>query len=240
MADVLDRDPSTSDRKRRLELQGQMYESIEKLNLLTKALRKYKSLYIGEGDDDDDYELETPPSARMPPGFRRPVTGLLQLELIQARGLAHAPTRMFKMPDTVVYVKIDGNVVYKSKPSRNDKWLDICETHVNKATEVEISIYDGEAERSLPIGIYWLKITDIAEGLRKKKIQQENGTGWVPAEVYQKQDGGGPKQALQAQPQQPQQPKLVENMEEGIQAWFDVEPCGEMLLRVNFGMLLIG
>lgn len=55
MADVLDKDPSLSDRKRRHELQGQMYESIEKLNLLTKALRKYKSLYIGEGDDDDDY-----------------------------------------------------------------------------------------------------------------------------------------------------------------------------------------
>jgi hypothetical protein len=55
MADVMDRDPSLSDRRRRQELHGQMYESIEKLNLLTKALRKYKSLYIGEGDDDDDY-----------------------------------------------------------------------------------------------------------------------------------------------------------------------------------------
>lgn len=55
MADVMDRDPSLSDRRRRVELQGQMYESIEKLSLLTKALRKYKSLYIGEGDEDDDY-----------------------------------------------------------------------------------------------------------------------------------------------------------------------------------------
>lgn len=55
MADVMDRDPSLSDRKRRLDLQGQMYESIEKFSLMTKALRKYKSLYIGEGDGDDDY-----------------------------------------------------------------------------------------------------------------------------------------------------------------------------------------
>lgn len=53
MADVVDRNPS--DRRRKTELQGQMNESIEKLNLLSKALRKYKSLYIGEGDDDDDY-----------------------------------------------------------------------------------------------------------------------------------------------------------------------------------------
>ncbi|CEP06939.1 hypothetical protein [Parasitella parasitica] len=232
MADVMDRDPSLSDRKRRTELQLQMYESIEKLSLLTKALRKYKSLYIGEGDDDDDYELETPPSARMPPGFRRPVTGKLQLELVQARGLAHAPTRMFKMPDTIVYVKVDGNIVHRSKLSRNDRWLDVCETHVNKATEVEISIYDQEAERSLPIGMFWLKITDIAEGLRKKKIQQESGPGWVPAEVYQKQE----KEGIAPQPpaQQQQQPSHVESTQEGIQAWFDVEPSGEMLLRVNF------
>ncbi|KAI8644424.1 kinase-like domain-containing protein [Parasitella parasitica] len=236
MADVMDRDPSLSDRKRRAELQLQMYESIEKLNLLTKALRKYKSLYIGEGDDDDDYELETPPSARMPPGFRRPVTGKLQLELVQAHGLAHAPTRMFKMPDTIVYVKVDGNIVYRSRLSRNDKWLDMCETHVNKATEVEISIYDQEAERSLPIGIFWLKITDIAEGLRKKKIQQESGPGWVPAEVYQKQEKEGlDRLPIPHQQQlQPQQPSHVESNQEGIQAWFDVEPSGEMLLRVNF------
>ncbi|KAL7310939.1 Serine/threonine kinase, variant 2 [Mucor circinelloides] len=174
----------------------------------------------------------------MPPGFRRPVTGKLQLELVQARGLAHAPTRMFKMPDTIVYVKIDGNIVYRSKLSRNDKWLDMCETHVNKATEVEISIYDQEAERSLPIGIFWLKITDIAEGLRKKKIQQESGPGWVPAEVYQKQEQEGidPTDQRQQQvvPQQLQQPSHVESTQDGIQAWFDVEPSGEMLLRVNF------
>ncbi|KAI8327313.1 kinase-like domain-containing protein [Blakeslea trispora] len=247
MADVLDRDPSANDRRRRTELQGQMYESIEKLSLLTKALRKYKSLYIGEGDDEDD-ELETPPSARMPPGFRRPVTGKLQLELVQARGLAHAPTRMFKMPDTIIYVKIDGNVVFRSKPSRNDKWLDMCETHVNKATEVEISIYDQEAERSLPIGIFWLKITDIAEGLRKKKIQQENGSGWVPADVYQQQEqhadssydvdghhsAGSYNAAGGQQDFEAQESDYNESTQDGIQAWFDVEPSGEMLLRVNF------
>lgn len=179
-------------------------------------------------------ELETPPSARIPPGFRRPVTGLLHLELIQARGIAHAPTRMFKTPDTVVYVKIDGNVVYKSKASRNDKWLDVCETHVNKATEVEISIYDQEAERTLPVGIFWLKITDIAEGLRKKKIQQESGPGWVPAEVYQERESGGAHNAIPNQSHS-HHPKRVESTQEGIQAWFDVEPSGEMLLRVNFG-----
>ncbi|CAO3672534.1 unnamed protein product [Rhizopus stolonifer] len=231
MADVMDRDPSLSDRKRRLDLQGQMYESIEKFSLMTKALRKYKSLYIGEGDGDDDYEPETP-YVRMAPGLRRPVTGKLQLQILEARGLAHAPTRMFKAPDTIVFVKIDGNIVFRSKLSRQDKWIDLCETHVNKATEVEISIYDQEAERSLPIGIFWLKITDIAEGLRKKKIQQESDPRWVPADVYQKQEEiSQPDENTQ---EEEEGPKDVGMAEGGVQAWFDVEPSGEMLLQVNF------
>ncbi|KAG1442587.1 hypothetical protein G6F56_011002 [Rhizopus delemar] len=231
MADVMDRDPSLSDRKRRLDLQGQMYESIEKFSLMTKALRKYKSLYIGEGDGDDDYEPETP-YVRMAPGLRRPVTGKLQLQILEARGLAHAPTRMFKTPDTIVFVKIDGNIVFRSKLSRQDKWIDLCETHVNKATEVEISIYDQEAERSLPIGIFWLKITDIAEGLRKKKIQQESDPRWVPADVYQNQEEiSQPDEKTQ---EEEEGPKDVGMAEGGVQAWFDVEPSGEMLLQVNF------
>lgn len=53
MAAALEKDPSLSDRRQRTEVQGQLYESIEKLNLLNRALRKYKGLYIGEGDEDD-------------------------------------------------------------------------------------------------------------------------------------------------------------------------------------------
>ncbi|KAI9245982.1 kinase-like domain-containing protein [Sporodiniella umbellata] len=169
----------------------------------------------------------------MTPGSRRPVTGKLQLQILEARGLAHAPTRMFKAPDTIVYVKIDGNIVFRSKPSRQDTWNDYCETHVNKATEVEISMYDQEAERSLPIGIFWLKITDITEGLRKKKIQQESDPRWVPADVYQKQRAITPAdEGASVENEEEEEPKDTEL--DGMQAWFDVEPSGEILLQVNF------
>ncbi|KAI9320612.1 kinase-like domain-containing protein [Dichotomocladium elegans] len=232
LADVLGRDYSVGDKRRRDEVQGQMQESIEKRNLLDRALRKYKGLYIGEGDEDD-YELETPPSARVPPGFRRPVTGNLQLQIVEARELAHAPTRMIRAPDTIVVVKIDGNIEHQSRPSRNARWNDECKIHVNKASEVEIAIYDQGIERKLPIGILWLKITDIAEGLRKRKIQQEGGQGWVSAEVAQQRSrdmlhNNNPHSPI------PQQPATVPATEEGIEAWFDVEPLGEIALRLNF------
>jgi hypothetical protein len=56
MADAMDRNPST-DRKSRTELQDNLSESQEKLSLLNSALRKYKTLYIGEGGDEEDYGI---------------------------------------------------------------------------------------------------------------------------------------------------------------------------------------
>ncbi|KAI8098918.1 kinase-like domain-containing protein [Halteromyces radiatus] len=241
MADALDRLGTQNDRKQRDEIKNQMYESIEKLGLLNRALRKYKGLYIGEGEDEEeDYELETPPSARLPPGFRRPVTGKLQLEILEARELAHAPTRMIRSPETTVYIKIDGNIVFRSKSSKNDnRWNDLCEIHVNKASEVEVAIYDHSGERSLPIGMFWLRITDIAEGLRKRKIQQDNGQGWAPAGDagrQRKQDMDDQSHQQQQERPLPPLPTSAQVTEDGngIQAWFDVEPVGEMCLRLNF------
>ncbi|CEI93259.1 Putative AGC/PKC protein kinase [Rhizopus microsporus] len=222
MAEVLERNPS-GDRKNRTDIQDKMSESMEKLSLLNSALRKYKSLYIGEGGDEDDYELETPPSARLPPGFRRPVTGKLQLEILEACELAHAPTRLIRTPSTVVFVKIDNQIVFRSRPSKNDKWNELCETHVNKASEIEISIYDQSTEKSLPIGILWLKITDITEGLRKRKRPQ-----WVLAEQKQLAQGVDNDNVI------PPQPGVVNQAEGGIEAWFDVEPVGKVALRLNF------
>ncbi|CAO3647232.1 unnamed protein product [Cunninghamella echinulata] len=238
MSGALDRLGVQGDSKQRDEVKDQMYESIEKLGLLNQSLRKYKKLYIDEGDDED-YDVETPPSARLPPGFRRPVTGKLQLEILEAHELTHAPTRMIQHPETTVYIKIDGNVVFKSKPSRNDKWMELSEIHVNKASEVEISIYDHDAEHHLPIGMFWLKITDIAEGLRKRKLQQDNNTqGWAPASDALQQQQNESRDDPSSNNNNPQLPPLtqVQTIEDGngIQAWFDIEPVGEMCLRLNF------
>lgn len=180
-------------------------------------------------------ELETPPSARLPPGFRRPVTGKLHLEIFEAHELAHAPTRMIRSPETTVYIKIDGNVVFQSKPSRTDRWLDLAEIHVNKASEVQVAIYDHGTERSLPIGMFWLRITDIADGLRKRKLQQENGQGWAPADHTGRHHSGDKHPPAGPIDRYPAKATRPSNDGNGIQAWFDIEPVGEILLRLDFG-----
>lgn len=175
-------------------------------------------------------ELEVLPAARLAPGLRRPVTGKLQLEILEATELLHAPTRLIRTPDTVVLVKVDGQIVFRSRSARNDKWNELCETHVSKASEIEISIYDQSTDKSLPIGIFWLKITDITEALRKRKAPQ-----WMHAEdakkIQHNQDGR-PIAAME-ESSVTLHPELPQN-ENGIEAWFDVEPVGKLALRLNF------
>lgn len=173
--------------------------------------------------------METPPAARLPPGLRRPVTGKLQLEILEAMELLHAPTRMIRSPDTIVLVKVDGQVVFRSRTARNDKWNELCETHVNKASEIEISIYDQSNDKSLPIGIFWLKITDITESLRKRKAPQ-----WMVAEEAQKMRQDGVAREDSNVTLHPVPAVQVNQNENGIEAWFDVEPVGKLALRVNF------
>jgi classical protein kinase C len=179
--------------------------------------------------------------------MRRPVTGKVRLNILEARELAHAPTRTFKAPETLVVVKIDGNVCFRSRPSRSDHWNDQCETHVDKASEVEVTIYDQSGERSVPIGVLWLKISDIAEGLRRQKIMQDNGPGWVSAEVAQQQQypqlpsagsqyyGQNQMPALKPDIASGDMPSTPSASQEGIEAWFDVEPVGHIRLQLNFG-----
>lgn len=53
LASTFESDPSVVDRRRMAEVHGQLSESNEKINLLNKAVRKYKNLYIGEEDEDE-------------------------------------------------------------------------------------------------------------------------------------------------------------------------------------------
>lgn len=180
-------------------------------------------------------QIEARPVLRGMPGARRPVTGKLQLKIVEAHELAHAPTRMFRDPLTSVMVKIDGNIQFRTRPSKNDKWTDSFEMHVDKATEVELLIYDQSGDRTLPIGLLWLKISDIAENLRKQKLElEQHESNWVSAQVAQ-QHHDAPLDVQRNQSvgagNKRKHPVPSEN---GISAWFDVEPLGRIYLEINF------
>jgi len=125
------------------------------------------------------------------------------------------------------------------------------ELPVDKANEVEITIYDKQvgAEHPVPIGLLWINISDIVDALRKAKVQEEGkGGGWVTAgAIRQDSYPGGPDPGYNAQPGMNVGgfgvggmpggmggPNMMQQPD-GVEAWFAVEPAGAIALRLNFG-----
>lgn len=173
----------------------------------------------------------------------------------------HAATSRFaRGPETSVVIKVEDQLRVRTKTTRNDKW-GLEESHdleVDKANEIEIIVSDKPGDHVLPIGLLWVRLSDIAEEMRRKKIEQEiAGSGWVRAEnMGNNQEGptsptnfafpgpppnsgsgmfataSGGRTVAQAAPQGD-----GSGHDSVIDAWFALEPVGQIRLQLSFGEL---
>lgn len=184
--------------------------------------------------------------------IRKPLSGALQITIKSARDLAHAPQpKKSKHPsETVIYVKVEDTPRARTHPSRTDRWNEDFEIHVDKANEVEVTIYDkvpGEGA-PVPIGMLWLRLSDVVEELRRRKMGAEAGPGWVTAARVNSHQpsgshgsgggmsGSGGGGAIDLPPIGGQAGAGATG-QEGVDAWFAVEPEGAIMLHLNFGKL---
>lgn len=194
---------------------------------------------------------------------RRPVSGSLQITIKSARDLDHLPSNKRKPMETVVVVKVEDMPRARTVSSRTDRWNEDFEIHVDKANEVEVTIYDkapGANETPTPIGMLWIRLSDVVDELRRKKVGAEAGAGWVTAAGVEGGSGGpGPQQQQgHGHPGHhhsnsmggstgldvPVAAQLPSNQQsagmrpgtgvDGIDAWFTVEPAGQIDLHLNF------
>ncbi|KAI7871614.1 kinase-like domain-containing protein [Spinellus fusiger] len=214
----------TVDRKRIEDLENKQTESNEKMALLECSIRKYKTLCLGQ----ENTQLKN--SSRVEqPAARRPISGSLQLKVIEGRELAHALTRMFKASQTAVMIKIDGNVQGHTRLSRDDQWSDTFEMDVEKSTEVELQVYDQTSTHTLPIGLLWLNLSEISEQLQKQaSAQEQENPHQVPEKTSQSSQGSVHECKKKMQRSEAQTPTQT------IVAWFDIEPMGRLLLNISF------
>ena len=185
----------------------------------------------------------------------KPLSGKLQISLKGARELDHAPIvstgrsrSASKAVETYVSFKVEGTQRARSHPSRTDRWLEDFEITVDKANEVEIAVFDKQVSEinPVPIGLLWIKISDLVEAQRRQKVMMESGQGgWVTANAM---NGDSPVMGVPG--------KMGGGMDapigfgggsiapsgfsassgpEGVEAWFAVEPAGAIALRLNFG-----
>jgi len=183
----------------------------------------------------------------------------LQCRVLAVKDVDHATTSRFaRGPETFVIIKVEDATRVRTKSTRNDKWIDEGhEIDVDKANEVEIIVYDKPGEHPLPVGMLWVRISDLVEELRRKKIEADiSSSGWVSAERMANDGGaggrasgglefsvppsaagtpGGPPPMIGASgrvvaQQQPQGVYSAPN----IEAWFALEPVGQIHLSLNF------
>lgn len=259
-------------------------ESEAKLQLLEKALKHYTALNVlGDSFDQSNGKLFDPhrllenvkylwnpdvdrTTIRPDPedrkgNLRKPLTGTLQITIVKAQELSHAPTKGKGTTDTVVVIKVEDAPQGRTHSSKNDFFNEYFEIPVDKANEVEIAIYDKVSGYAspVPIGFLWFRLSDIAEELRRKRVENEGAPGWVPAERVNSQGAGGggggggggisPTASMdtpmnQQQQQQGFAPGVQSGQQAGpnaqsepIKALFAIEPTGAIELELNFGEL---
>ncbi|KAF9937793.1 Serine/threonine kinase [Mortierella alpina] len=235
-------DPSMGDKKNRAGVNGELLESNEKIVILKRALQKYQQLFVPGMEDDDDSEPEV--TNRVGAGLRKPNTGTLQIRVIAVKQQNNAPTRTLKAPETLCMIKVDGVPRAKTRPVRSGtqgaRWNEDFEIPVEKASEVELTLYDRPDNHLIPIGILWIKISDITDELRRKKVELESGPGWAPAGVAG-QISSGDGQFDEQAPSVPgyggggfnnnTNPNVTVD---GVESWFDLEPVGQICMKFNF------
>ncbi|KAL8391912.1 hypothetical protein RB595_002206 [Gaeumannomyces hyphopodioides] len=242
------------DKKSRADAAARRVESKQKIVLLKQALRRYEELHIdidsADSADDDSINM---------PNLRKPLTGQLSIRVITIKDVDHAPVGRFtRGPESLVAVKVEDNVAARTRMSRTDRWEgEYHNIEIDKANEIEITVYDKPAEHFIPIGMLWVRVSDIAEELRKKRIEAETSNlGWVsadrmgdprnqappnfPMNPQQPQLGGPASPGIQGQQQghppgsQQAQMPMGQVPQEPITGWFNLEPTGQIQLSLNF------
>ncbi|KAL5091230.1 Serine/threonine kinase [Trichoderma cf. simile WF8] len=237
------------DRKSKADAAARRVESKQKILLLKQALKRYEELHVDmdSSDAQDDDSINTP-------NLRKPLSGQLSIRVVAIKDVDHATTGRFaRGPETFVAVKVEDTVMARTRTSRNDRWeAEYHNIEVDKANEIELTIYDKPGEHPMPIAMLWVRISDIVEEMRRKRIEAEmNSSGWVsadrmgssgapsqfPMSPTQGSFGGGAPQTPGGQGQGAPfgdpgpQPQVVTGP---IDGWFNLEPAGQIQLEFSF------
>ena len=170
----------------------------------------------------------------------------------------HALTGRFtRGPETFVVVKVEDLIKGKTRATRTDKWTDeLLNLEIDKANEIELTVYDKSGQFPTPIGMLWIRISDIVEEMRRSKINSELANSqWVTAEQMNRGPGpgpggrgGGPGHGGQMGMNHPNAPIGGPSMGGGaqaphrgdqgdpnvVEAWFSLEPVGSIKLSMSF------
>lgn len=231
------------ERRAKSDAKQKQLESQQKLQLLKRALKRYEDLHI-----DIDEEPTADDESMNLPNSRKPLSGQLHIGVKAVREADHAATSSFRRsPETYVVIKVEDAVLGKTAKVRNDKWFEDFDLEVEKGNEVEITLYDKTGDGATPIGLLWIRLSDLSDELRRKKNDREfeaSGGKWVSADNMTtggspSRDGfpsipGGLNRPGSSSALSPASGQVVAQNDTAIEAWFALEPAGQILLSLDF------
>lgn len=245
------------DRRSKAEAEAKLVESTNKIQLLKKASKRYSDMHIFDVEEDvvDDNESLSSPN------LRRPLSGNLHIACLGIKDVDHVATnnRFARVPESMITIKVEDQTRGRTRFSRNERWMEEFDFSVDKASEIELVVYDRSGDHDVPVALMWLRLSDIAEALRRKRVENEiqNNKGWVSAsrvrgdsvgssETCNNGDAssrstnatvvsGGIGQSSPAPVTGASGPNAsVQQRPQTIDAWFILEPVGQVRLSLGF------
>ncbi|KAK0537256.1 Serine/threonine kinase [Tilletia horrida] len=250
------------DRKSRQDAESKAKESHSKIMLLQQSLKRYQQLNVVEDTEDTDKSSSLEDRRR---NARKPLSGTLQISVRSARDIDHASVHggSRSVRETTAVIKVEDTPRARTQPTRTDRWQEDFEIAIDNGNEIEVTLYDRVSSKdTVPVGMLWVRISDIVEEMRKKKFGQAPnapppgqppaggpGGSWLTADGVQQQrgpgpvtSGGGPMDVsnLSYNTNAPGYSTAAggglagPDMDNSVEAWFAVEPAGAVFLRLNF------
>ena len=183
--------------------------------------------------------------------MRKPLTGIFSINIHAVKDVDHATTgRFVRGPETFVIMKVEDTFKIRTKATRIDRWTDeIHHADIEKANEVELTVYDKSGNHPTPIAMLWIRISDIVEEMRRKKIEADlGGSQWVTADkmdnegMQNRQDSAysSPNQGSSQGRDERDSINVTQNSSQpgDIDAWFALEPVGRIQLTLSFSKSL--
>ncbi|KAI9336353.1 hypothetical protein BDR26DRAFT_1008906 [Obelidium mucronatum] len=191
---------------RQQQIEEKLIECQSKVSLLLKSRQRYKGLDLEDASDGLPLLPTDPSSSESPMMYKANRRPQSGRIHIKLLAATALPNKKHSKSDTFVVVKIDGVQKAQSKFSLTNKWFEDFEIVVEKGLEVEICV----RERGGGIlALLWFKLAelDTMQRLRAMKnvIKDDHLAGDKP-----------------------------ENVVEVPDMWLDLEPGGQLALKLNF------
>lgn len=227
--------------------EGGRIESDQRILLLNKSLKRYQDIHVDVEEVTRDMEMMNTPKYA-----RKALSGKLNITITCIRDVDHIASAKFpKRPESVVSIKVDDVEQAKTKASRSGKWNEDFSIDVDKANEIELSVYDKSSTNLVPVAVTWALLSDITEEIRKRKVANDVGNdGWVSAtniSSAQAKSYGNFSYGATASPtastqsnspvnvnvDSPSTPSTASSNTQ-LTAWLSLEPVGQILITVSF------